>query len=145
MAPVQPIERSMPCTICRIIHRALPGYIIEENEALIVFLTLENHPAVSPKAHVPDIFALDEATGALMMTETIRIAKAVKAGLQCDGVYLTQANGSAAGQDVFHFHLHVYPRWHDESLTRYWNDEQADDTLKQVTQEKIIEGLKTLA
>jgi histidine triad (HIT) family protein len=57
-----------------------------------------------------------------MMTETIRIAKAVKAGLQCDGVYLTQANGSAAGQDVFHFHLHVYPRWHNESLTRYWND-----------------------
>jgi len=38
---------------------------------------------------------------------------AVKEGLQCDGVYLTQANGRAAGQDVFHYHMHVYPCWGD--------------------------------
>ena len=49
--------------------------------------------------------------GARVMEETVRIARAVKKALRCDGIYLTQSNEPAAGQDVFHFHLHVYPCW----------------------------------
>jgi histidine triad (HIT) family protein len=65
---------------------------------------------VVPKKHVRDIYGLDAATGADVMAELIRTANAVKRGLQCDGVYITQANDPAAGQDVFHLHFHVYPR-----------------------------------
>lgn len=101
------------CTFCRIIAGEIPAHVIDENEQVIVFLSLENHPLVVPKAHIPDIYALPPDLGAAVMAETIEVAKAVKQGLQCDGVYLTQANEAAAGQDVFHLHVHVYPCWGD--------------------------------
>lgn len=101
------------CVFCQIRDRAIPSRIIAENDEVIVFLSRENHPLVCPKQHIPDVFSLDAATGAKIMAEAIRIARATKAGLQCDGIYFTQANGAAAGQDVFHYHLHIYPRWND--------------------------------
>ena len=125
------------CTACRIIRKEIPAYVIAEDAHTIVFLSLENHPVVAPKIHIPDIFALDEATGALIMQAAIRVAKAVKAGLHCEGVYVTQANGAAAGQSLFHFHLHIYPRWHDDKLTAYWNTAQADHELRRLTAERI--------
>jgi histidine triad (HIT) family protein len=125
------------CTACRIIRKEIPAYVIAEDAHIIVFLSLENHPLVAPKTHIPDIFTLDEATGALIMQAAIRVANAVKAGLHCEGVYLTQANGAAAGQDLFHFHLHIYPRWHDDKLTAYWNTAQADHELRRLTAERI--------
>jgi histidine triad (HIT) family protein len=102
------------CTFCRIVAGQLPAAVIAEDDDVIVFLSLEDHPLVVPKPHVPDLFALSEALGAAVMRQTIRVATALKIGLGCDGVYLTQANGTAAGQDVFHLHLHLYPRWHGD-------------------------------
>ena len=99
------------CVFCRIIRREAPAYVVTEDERIIVFLSLENHPLVVPKQHIPDIYSLDETTGAAIMNATIAVSRAVKEGLACEGVYLTQANEPAAGQDVFHFHLHIYPRW----------------------------------
>ena len=72
------------------------------------------------------------------MQAAIRVAHAVKAGLHCEGVYVTQANGAAAGQSLFHFHLlHIYPRWHDDTLTAYWNTAQAGHELRELTAERI--------
>ena len=99
------------CVFCRIAMGQIPAHIINETEQVIVFLSLENHPLVVPKQHIPNIYAMPDDVGACVMQETIKIAKAVKKALQCDGVYLTQSNEPAAGQDVFHYHLHVYPCW----------------------------------
>lgn len=102
------------CIFCQIIAREAPAAILAENEQIIVFLSLERHPLIVPKRHVRDIYALSDDLGAAIMREAIRLARAVKAGLRCDGVYLAQANEPAAGQDVFHFHLHIYPSWHGD-------------------------------
>jgi histidine triad (HIT) family protein len=99
------------CTFCQIIARKAPARILAEDDDSIVFLSRENHPLVVPKQHVPDLFGLSYALGAAVMRQTIQVARAVKKGLRCDGLYLTQANGTAAGQDVFHLHMHIYPRW----------------------------------
>jgi histidine triad (HIT) family protein len=104
------------CPFCRIIAGKLPAHIIDESDQVIVFLSLTNHPMVVTKAHTPDIYALPAGTGAAVMEAAIRVARAVKRGLQCDGVYLTQANEPAAGQDVFHYHLHIYPCWEDRGI-----------------------------
>ena len=101
----------MACIFCDIIARKSPGYIIAEDDNLIVFLSLENHPLIAPKKHISDIFSLDDNTAAQIMKEAVRIAAAMKVALQSDGIYITQANGEAAGQDVFHYHMHVYPKW----------------------------------
>jgi histidine triad (HIT) family protein len=101
------------CTFCRIVAGRLPAHVIDENEQVIVFLSLENHPLVVPKAHIRDIYGMPADLGAAIMAEAIRVSRAMKQALRCDGVYLTQANEAAAGQDVFHYHMHIYPCWGD--------------------------------
>lgn len=106
-----------PSVFTRIINREIPAYILHEDERVIVFLSLENHPLVVPKVPVRDIFDLDDDTAAAIMQIAVRVARVLKRALNCDGVYLSQANGAAAGQDVFHFHLHLYPRWFGDGMT----------------------------
>ena len=131
------------CVFCRIIHHQAPAYVITEDEHVIVFLSLENHPLVVPKRHIPDIYSLDEATGAHIMRAAIEVARAVKAGLACEGIYLAQANESAAGQDVFHFHLHIYPRWRAVDFRAQQTARQVSDADKQETLRKITACLRS--
>ncbi|MDP3795099.1 MAG: HIT domain-containing protein [bacterium] len=124
------------CTFCKIIDRKIPGFIIDEDDDLIVFLSLENHPLIVPKKHLPDIFALEDEMASLVMKKAVRIAKATKTALESDGIYLAQANGEAAGQDVFHYHLHVYPRWSDKNALG------VDAESRQRVMEQIKEQLR---
>ncbi len=119
------------CIFCKIIDGKAPGFILDENEQVIVFLSKENHPLIVPKKHIPDIYSLDNELGAEIMKESVKIAKAVKQGLKCDGVYVTQANEPAAGQDVFHYHMHIYPRWNDG------RELESDDESRKQTSEEI--------
>ena len=107
-----------PCIFCRIIAGEVPAYLIHRDQRVAVFLSLHGHPLIVTKAHVPDIYSLDDDEAAAIMRTAVRLARAVKEGLNCDGVYLTQANEAAAGQDMGHFHLHVYPRWHGDGLAQ---------------------------
>lgn len=129
------------CIFCQIVDRQASAYIIDETDWVIVFLSLENHPLVVPKAHIPNIYTLDDTTGAAVMRETIAIARAVKVGLRCDGVYLAQANEPAGGQDVFHFHLHVYPRWHGDGMKIVAPGENPDLRVKRQVRDRIREAL----
>jgi histidine triad (HIT) family protein len=133
---------SQTCVFCRIIQRQLPAYIIQEDEQVIVFLSKNNHPLVVPKKHLPDIYQLDDLIAAHIMQTTVQIARAVKTGLRCEGVYLTQANEAAAGQDVFHFHLHVYPRWSQINFAQQQATEDVADEERQESLHKIQMGLK---
>lgn len=132
---------SEKCVFCSIIRRELPAYIITEDENVIAFLSLENHPLVVPKQHIPNIYTLDEATGAYLMRATIQVARAVKAGLQCEGVYVTQANEPAAGQDVFHLHIHVYLRWESVDFRTQQIDTRIPEAIKEETRQKIVAAL----
>lgn len=118
------------CIFCRIIAHTAPAYIIAEDALTITFLSLENHPLVVPKAHIADIFALDEDTAGAIMGAAVPVARALRDGLGCDGVLLAQANGAAAGQEVFHFHLHLYPRWRGDGGRVTMPPVAADDAAK---------------
>jgi histidine triad (HIT) family protein len=122
------------CIFCKIINRQVPGYIIAENENIIVFVSRHNDPLVVPKKHIKDIYELDEETGSEMMKEVVKVARAVKKGLGSDGVYITQANEPAGGQDVFHIHFHIYPRWNDEAKNQV---DLRSDEERQTTMEKV--------
>ena len=130
------------CIFCRIIHHQAPAYVVTEDEHIIVFLSRENHPLVVPKRHIPNIYTLDDATGAYIMSAAIQIARAVKLGLACEGIYLTQANEPAAGQDVFHFHLHIYPRWHAVNVRSQQTAYHISEADKQETWQKITASLQ---
>ena len=99
------------CIFCRIIAGAAPAYVIAEDARVIVFLSLENHPLIVTKAHIPNLYTLPPELGAPIMEWSVKIAVALKRALGCEGIYVTQANEPAAAQDVFHYHMHIYPRW----------------------------------
>jgi histidine triad (HIT) family protein len=124
------------CIFCQIIQGVQPAFVIAEDAETLAFVSLENHPLVVPRRHVEALYDLDEATGGALMRATVRVARALQRGLACDGVYLTQANGRAAGQDVFHVHVHLYPRWESPTPAGGWrptaNDAERRRTAAQV-------------
>lgn len=78
------------------------------------------HVLVIPKAHVPDIFLFDDATGAALMRTVVRVARPVRDTLRPDGMNIWQSNGEAAGQEVPHAHFHVLPRAAADGMLRVY-------------------------
>ncbi len=99
------------CVFCKIIRGEIPARIIDQNAEVVALLSLEGHPMVITREHVVDIFTMTDVQGAAVMSEAIKIAKAMREAIQPDGIHLAQSNGEAAGQEVFHYHMHLYPRW----------------------------------
>jgi histidine triad (HIT) family protein len=130
------------CIFCKIINRQIPAYILDENEDVVTFLSLENHPLVVPKRHIPNIYSLDDRSASAVMVEAVKIAKAVKEGVGCDGVNLVQANEPAANQDVFHFHLHIKPRWYNDTVILHWNTTKVSPEKLQESMELIKRALR---
>src|SRR5918999_6279286 len=104
------------CIFCAIVAGSAPASIVYDDADLLAFLTIgpvtPGHLLIIPKRHAPFLADLDEAAGARMFTVAMRLAGALRAsGLRCEGVNLFLADGEAAGQEVFHAHLHVFPRF----------------------------------
>lgn len=119
------------CVFCKIIKGDVPRKILAENDDVIVFLSLQNHPLIVTKKHLQNIYELTDHQGSEIMKMAIKIAKATKSGLSADGINLVQNNEEAAGQEVMHFHLHIKPRWkQDEVIVHFPAVEDADGKEK---------------
>lgn len=104
------------CVFCAIVAGTAPASVIYDDDNVLAFLDIRpitpGHLLVIPKRHAPLLGDLDEATGARVFRVAMRLAEAVRASsLRCEGINLFLADGEAAGQEVFHTHLHVIPRF----------------------------------
>lgn len=117
------------CIFCLIVARQAPASIVAETSEALAFMDVNQptpgHVLVVPKAHftdIYDIYDLDAAAASAVFELTMQVARAVKTALKPDGVNLYQANGRAAGQDVFHFHMHVVARYAGdrERIRLFW-------------------------
>jgi histidine triad (HIT) family protein len=104
------------CSFCRILQGKAEASILYHDESCIAFMDIQpvnpGHILVIPRVHAPYLSELPEDTGAKMFTTGIRMARALrKSGVKCEAVNLHLADGEAAGQEVFHVHLHVIPRF----------------------------------
>jgi histidine triad (HIT) family protein len=110
----------MDCIFCAIVQGRAPAETIFEDEETLAFMDINpanpGHTLVIPKRHVRDVYELDEETAAAVMKATARVARAIKRALQPDGMNLVQSNERAGGQEIFHFHIHVIPRWYGDGL-----------------------------
>jgi histidine triad (HIT) family protein len=110
----------MSTIFTKIIHKEIPAYVLYEDELVISFLDISQatvgHTLVVTKKPYEDLFAIDEETLSHLMSVTLKIAKAVKKAFNPQGLNLLQNNGSAAGQTVFHFHVHIIPRYDQDEL-----------------------------
>lgn len=104
------------CVFCRIISGQEDGSLVYKDEHVTCFMDLypvtEGHMLVVPNEHSPDLATLKESVGGHMFIVGRQLAKAIRrSGVRCEGVNLFLADGKAAGQSVFHTHLHVVPRF----------------------------------
>lgn len=109
------------CIFCKIIEGEIPSVSVYEDEDFKAILDVapsaRGHVIILPKKHAANIFELPDEYVSKVMVVAKKIAKAVKETYHCDGVNILQNNGEAAGQTVFHFHVHVIPRFKGDTDT----------------------------
>ncbi len=112
------------CVFCRIVRGELPASKVYEDEHTLAIMDLQSvnpgHMLVLVKPHRDNIYALDDELAGAAMKTAARMARAAKAAYGCEGVTLLQANEPAGAQTVFHFHIHVLPRWTGDGMELAW-------------------------
>lgn len=118
------------CPFCGIVDGDMPASVVTKTENTLAFLDLnpinEGHTLVVPKRHSDGLPDLDERTGGELFQVGMRVAAALRGSdVPTDGINFFLADGTAAGQEVFHVHLHVVPRTVDDSVQIAAHQEQA--------------------
>ena len=112
------------CLFCKIVAGEIPAQIVAEDERTVAFMDIapatRGHTLVIPKRHATDLLEIDSEDLQAVIVTAQGIAKRVMDRLGADGVNLLNSNRPAAWQTVFHFHVHVIPRYEDDPLRLPW-------------------------
>ncbi len=122
------------CIFCKIVCKQAPSSIVYEDDTIMAFLDIRplnmGHTLVIPKAHYVDIFDIPEKELSQVHKAAKLLAFAIKKATAADGISIIQQNGKAAGQDIFHMHVHVVPRFEGQKLPPF-------SDLKEVEREQL--------
>jgi histidine triad (HIT) family protein len=122
--------RDPDCIFCKIVAGELPATIVDEDERTIAFMDIapatRGHALVIPREHSPDLLTIGSEDLAAVGAAAQRLAGRMKARLGADGVNLLNACGAVAFQTVFHFHVHVIPRYEGDSVRLPWVPQAGD-------------------
>ena len=104
------------CVFCELVARKRPVSVIGETADILAFMDIQpvnpGHALVIPKRHAPYLADLDPTLAGYIFAMGMRVAAGLRTcGVRCEGVNLFLADGEAAGQEIFHAHLHVFPRF----------------------------------
>jgi histidine triad (HIT) family protein len=103
------------CIFCAIVEGRSPSANVYEDEHSIAFMdinpALDGHTLVIPRAHIRDLWEIGEEDAAKVMAASVRVAAQIRKALEPDGINIMHATGVVAFQSVFHFHLHLIPRY----------------------------------
>ncbi|TAK88491.1 MAG: HIT family protein [Betaproteobacteria bacterium] len=124
------------CVFCKIVARQIPATVVHEDEHTLAFMDIgqvnPGHVLVAVKKHADNVFALDDAQAAAVFRAAARVSRAIRDAFSPQGLSIYQANGSVAGQTVFHFHLHLLPRHEGDGMELTW-------PVKNPAREKLLE------
>ncbi len=130
------------CVFCKIASGEIPSYTLYEDNLFKVFLDLSptsfGHALLIPKEHYANLFELDDDIASKALILAKKVATAMKASLQCDGFNLLQNNGEIAGQTMFHFHIHLIPRYKDDNTKIIFDHK----SLKEEDAKTILDTIK---
>ncbi len=120
----------MPSVFARIVSGEIPAIKIYEDEHTLAFLDIapasRGHTLVVPKQEYTDLLTIPPELLAVVHQTVQRVAQAIQDALQPHGINIIQNNGTAAGQAVFHYHVHIIPRWEGDRAIRLWNGQEAE-------------------
>jgi histidine triad (HIT) family protein len=118
------------CIFCKIVQKKAPSSILYEDNSVLVFLDIRplnmGHTLVIPKNHYVDIFDIPEKELSQVHKIAKKVAYAIKKSTDADGISIIQQNGKAAGQDIFHLHVHVVPRFEGQKLPPFSELKEVD-------------------
>lgn len=121
------------CIFCKIINGDIPSAKVYEDENVLAFLDIsqvtKGHTLVIPKEHKENVFELTDEIAAKVFSAVPKVANAIKAAYDPIGLNVLQNNGEAAGQSVFHFHMHLIPRYgKGDGFGAVWKTHQEEYT-----------------
>ncbi len=137
--------RKDDCIFCKIANGDIPAATLFEDEEFRVVLDLgpasKGHALILPKDHYADLYEIDEEVAGRVFKLAKKMATKMTEALGCDGFNIVQNNKPAAGQTVFHFHMHLIPRYDGDNAQFGWNagslsDEDREDILAKMKDNK---------
>ena len=129
------------CIFCKIANGEIPSATLYEDEEFRVILDLgpatKGHALILPKEHYANLYEISEETAGKSIILAKKMVTRMKKALNCDGFNVLQNNEEPAGQTVFHYHMHLIPRYEGDNAFPMWNageltDEVRDEVLKKV-------------
>lgn len=134
-----------PCWACCLMRGETTGGIVAATDAVVAainpFPLADGHVLVLPRRHIIDVFDLPDALAGPVLRMASRVARAQKLAFGADGVTLRQNNGAASDQHLFHFHLHVVPRFEGDAETFNREPERVATSIQQAMARKISQAL----
>jgi histidine triad (HIT) family protein len=112
------------CVFCRIVAKEIPAAVVYEDELTIAFMDAgqvnPGHVLVAAKGHAENLYELNDAQAGALLRSAARVARAIRDAFQPQGLSVYQANGKAAWQTVFHYHMHLVPRSEGDGMALSW-------------------------
>ena len=112
------------CVFCRIVAGQIPSTRVHEDEHTLAFMDIgqvnPGHVLVAVKRHAATVFELEETQAEAIARAVVKISRALKKAFEPEGLSVYQANGKAAGQTVFHYHVHLLPRHAGDGMELVW-------------------------
>ncbi|MGI6006064.1 MAG: HIT family protein [Ruminococcus sp.] len=122
------------CIFCKIACGEIPSATLYEDEQFRVILDLgpasKGHALILPKKHYANLYEIEDETVASAMVLAKKMATAMTKALGCSGFNVVQNNGASAGQTVFHFHIHLIPRYDNDNVGLSWKPGKLTDEVR---------------
>lgn len=132
------------CIFCKIANGEIPAATLYEDEDFRAILDLgpasKGHALILPKTHAANIYELPDELAGKAMILAKKMASKLTEALKCDGFNIVQNNGETAGQTVFHFHMHLIPRYQGDHVGLTWTPGKLSDEDKEEILSKVKEA-----
>lgn len=129
------------CIFCRLANGDIPVDAIYEDDLVKVIFDAgpasEGHVLIIPKSHADGIYDLTDEQAERIFAVAVKVSNALKKAFEPDGLNVVQNNGEIAGQTVFHFHMHLIPRYKGDGVNVGWNPKKLTDDARQEMLEKV--------
>lgn len=123
------------CIFCKIANGEIPSATLYEDETFRVILDVnpasKGHALILPKEHASNLYGLPDETASKALVLAKSMASKMAGALKCEGLNVVQNNGEIAGQTVFHFHIHLIPRYKGDSVKVGWKPGKLTDREKE--------------